>query len=136
MYNLCVSSPVSLSSLNVKVDNFLEYDVIIVRYYRRPKYRFYFKTCLKELNPILKLCIVLIIQNNICLFDSQMQIENINLRVKLRSKQLSLVKSAVMIRWLVVLQRSQALLTFNFCILNLKDRSFPVACILPLINWL
>ena len=42
----------------------------------RPKYRFDFKKCLKKLYPILKLWIVLLTKNYICLLASQMQIKN------------------------------------------------------------
>ena len=38
------------------------------------RYRFDLKKCLINLNPILKLCIILLTKNNVWLFDSQIKI--------------------------------------------------------------
>ena len=42
----------------------------------RPRYRFELKKCLTNLNQILKVYIILLTKNNICLFDLQMQTFN------------------------------------------------------------
>ena len=39
----------------------------------QPRYRFDLKKCVTKLNPIGKLCIILLTKNNICHFDPQMQ---------------------------------------------------------------
>ena len=74
----------------------------------RPNYRFDLKKCLTKLITILKLCIILLRNNYICLFDSQMQILNI-----IHSVGKSAVAAYSLTRWAATLVGLQRWLACN-----------------------
>ena len=61
----------------VKIDLFLKINRVWRFVFKYSQVKFDFKKCFTKSNPILKVCIILLIKNNTCHFDSQMKQFNI-----------------------------------------------------------